>query len=121
MPAVISMIMCRSRYRNSSYAIRYAFSEEVRHLNSHLGEYEMPRLEILPPEETHSVNLGPISSGEGTIAGNYDVLKNIFLQQLLVNDETDFSCLVTSLLPCVSAQLNPSGEKKSWHMNCLTG
>ena len=64
-------------------AIRYTFSEEVRHLNSHLGEYEMPRLEILPPEETHSVNLGPINSGEGTIAGNYDVLKNIFLQQLL--------------------------------------
>jgi hypothetical protein len=71
-------------------AIRYAFSAEIRHLDSHLGEHEMPRLEIPPPEETHSVTLGPINPGEGTIAGNDEVLKNIFLQQLSFNHETDF-------------------------------
>jgi hypothetical protein len=48
-------------------AIRSAFSEEIHHLDYHvggLGEHltiEMPRLEILPPEETHSVNLGTIA------------------------------------------------------------
>ena len=77
-------------------AIRSAFSEEIRHLDSRTGdsgEYlttEMPKLEILPPEVTYSVNLGPINAAEGTIAGNYDVLRNIFLQQLSYNREADF-------------------------------
>ena len=51
----------------------------------------MPKLEILPPEKTHSVNLGPINAGEDTIAGNYDVLEKIFLQQLSLNHESNFS------------------------------
>jgi hypothetical protein len=78
-------------------AIRSAFSKEIGHLDScvgDLGEHltiEMPRLEILPPEKTHSVNLGPINIGEGTIAGNYDVLENIFLQQLQLKRESNFS------------------------------
>jgi hypothetical protein len=78
-------------------AIRSAFSEEIHHIDSHvggLGEHltiEMPKLEILPPEKTYSVNLGPINAGEGTIAGNYNVFENIFLQQLSLNRESDFS------------------------------
>jgi hypothetical protein len=53
-------------------AIRSAFSGEIHQLlDSHVGDFEMPRLEILPSEETYSVNLGLIYVGEGTIAGNY--------------------------------------------------
>jgi len=94
-----------------------------------LGEYltiEMPRLEILPPEETYSVNLGPIYTGESTIAGNYDVLKNIFLEQLSFDRESDFSrdsfpCLVTYLPFRVCAQLYLSEEKRRPHMKGLSG
>jgi uncharacterized protein DUF6589 len=46
---------------------------------------------ILSPERTLSMTLGPIPAEEGTIAGNYDILHNIFIHQLGFNPDIDFS------------------------------
>jgi hypothetical protein len=51
----------------------------------------MPQLDILSPEKTLSTTLGPIPAEEGTIAGNYDILHNIFIRQLAFNPDIDFS------------------------------
>ena len=50
----------------------------------------MPELDILPPEVTPSTTLGPIIAEEGSIDGNYEVLKDIFLRQLSLDKEKDF-------------------------------
>ena len=62
---------------NSKADIRYPFPK-------------MPELDILPPEVTPSTTLGPIIAEEGSIDGNYEVLKDIFLHQLSLDKEKDF-------------------------------
>jgi hypothetical protein len=76
-------------------AIRTAYPDEIHsllHSKEHTGfiTTEMPQLDILPPEKTLSTTLGPIPA-EGTIAGNYDILHNIFIRQLAFNPDMDFS------------------------------
>lgn len=54
----------------------------------------MPQLDVLPNARTEHVTLGPILESESTVAGNYNVLENIFLQQFNLNPESDFSDLL---------------------------
>lgn len=75
-------------------AIRTAYPDEIHSLLHSSKEpitMEMPRLDILPPERTSTTTLGPIPAEEGTIAGNYDILHDIFIRQLGFNPDVDFS------------------------------
>jgi hypothetical protein len=54
------------RVFNSKADIRYPFPK-------------MPELDILPLEVTPTTTLGPIIAEEGSIDGNYEVLKDIYL------------------------------------------
>lgn len=75
-------------------AIRTAYPDEIHSLLHSSKEpitMEMPRLDILPPERTSTTTLGPIPAEEGTIAGNYDILHDIFIHQLGFNPDVDFS------------------------------
>jgi hypothetical protein len=56
---------------------------------------KMPDIDILPPEVTPTTTLGPITA-EGSIDGNYRVLEDIFLRQLSLDRDEDFS---TRLFP----------------------
>jgi hypothetical protein len=51
----------------------------------------MPEIDILPAEVTPTATLGPITAEEGSIQGNYRVLEDIFLRQLSLDREKDFS------------------------------
>jgi hypothetical protein len=66
---------------------------------------KMPELDILPPEVTPSTTLGPITAEEGSIDGNYQVLEDIFLCQLSLDKEKDFS---SRLFPIYGDQLTVS-------------
>ena len=57
----------------------------------------MPQLDVLPNARSEHVTLGPIMESESTVAGNYNVMENIYVQQFNLNKELDFSdrlCLV---------------------------
>jgi hypothetical protein len=66
---------------------------------------KMPEIDILPPEVTPTTTLGPITAEEGSIDGNYRVLEDIFLRQLSLDREKDFS---TRLFPIFGDQLTVS-------------
>lgn len=51
---------------------------------------EFPTVERLPPRKTPYYGLGPITENEGTINGTYAVIRNIFINQLGYNPDTDF-------------------------------
>jgi hypothetical protein len=51
---------------------------------------EFPAVERLPPRKTSNYGLGPITENEGTIDGTYAVIRNIFIDQLGYNPDTDF-------------------------------
>lgn len=55
------------------------------------GHYpRMPVLDVLESTKTTHITLGPILEDEASIVGNYNVLDNIFLQQLSLDREKDF-------------------------------
>jgi hypothetical protein len=51
---------------------------------------EFPSVERLPPHKTPHYGLGPITENEGTISGTYAVIRNIFIDQLGYNLDSDF-------------------------------
>ena len=50
----------------------------------------MPQLEILPCTRTEHFTMGAIMENEASVAGNYRVLENIFLEQLGIDKESGF-------------------------------
>jgi len=66
---------------------------------------KMPEIDVLPPEVTPTTTLGPITAEEGSIEGNYQVLEDIFLRQLSLDREKDFS---PRLFPIFGDQLTVS-------------
>lgn len=96
-------------------AIREVYPESVNHvfdpnrtdlaLDRDFFLPKMPEIDILPPEVTPTTTLGPITAEEGSIDGNSRVLEDIFLRQLSLDREKDFT---TRLFPIYGDQLTVS-------------
>lgn len=73
-------------------AIRYCHPDAIEYLFPNgKGWPEFPMIKCLPPQVTSHHSLGPILENEGTIDGTYNVIDNIFKEQLGFSEIDDFS------------------------------
>ena len=70
-------------------AVKYIFDTNRGGISS-LAYPDFPSVERLAPRRTPHFGLGPILENEGTIEGTYEVIDNIFKQQLKLDDIVDF-------------------------------
>jgi hypothetical protein len=54
-----------------------------------VSEPSMPILDVLPPIRTKHITMGAILEDESSVSGNYNVLDNIFAQQLGLSEQSD--------------------------------
>ena len=73
-------------------AIRYTHRAAIHDVfTDELVEWpQFPRIECLSPRKTKHYSLGPILANEGTVDGTYEVIDNIFTEQLAFDPSSDF-------------------------------
>jgi hypothetical protein len=86
----------------------------------------MPKIDVLNPRQTKSYSLGAIPFSEGTIDGNYQVHKSIFVNQFGLDPKEDFKNRLYLVYGDQkphnsSALLNLSSGQLLWTMIVATG
>jgi hypothetical protein len=70
-------------------AIKSVYSHSVEKIYSNDNEPTMPIVDILPPTRTEHLTMGAILEEESSVSGNYNVIDNIFKQQMGLEEKLD--------------------------------